>query len=170
MRNIQLLAFILITSFGSLQAQEIKQQLNVALKENVDMKIIVDGKPFDYPLELINPDYIASIKILKGEEAMEKYQLADGLISIVTKGIPKPILLGTPSDPNHSSSQKIKPLVILDGEVVERSAVLEISPDIIEQIEVIKGPRAMEEYNASEGVILINTKEYTKLQKKKKGE
>lgn len=162
MKNIVISAFIVCVSLCSLEAQEVKQQLNVAIKENANMKIFVNGKVFDFPLELINADYITSIKIIKGEEAMEEYQSPEGVITIITKGIPKPKL----SD--KSSSQDNKPLIIIDGKIKEETGLNQISPDDIEHIEVVKGERAIVEYDAPNGVILITTKKAGKKKKKSK--
>ncbi len=159
MKNILLISFILSASFCSLQAQDIKQQLSVALKEDANLKIIVNGKPFDFPLELINPDYIASIKIVKGEKALEEYQSAEGMISIITKGIPKPVL-------SDKKDNKHMPLFIIDGKIAAESILEEISPEDIDHIEVIKGERAIEEYDTPNGVILITTKKGKKRKKK----
>ena len=159
MKNILLISFILSSSFCSLQAQDIKQQLSVALKEDANLKIIVNGKPFDFPLELINPDYIASIKIVKGEKALEEYQSAEGMISIITKGIPKPVL-------SDKKDNKHMPLFIIDGKIAAESILEEISPEDIDHIEVIKGERAIEEYDTPNGVILITTKKGKKRKKK----
>lgn len=123
------------------------------------MKIIVNGKPFDFPLELINPDYIASIKIVKGEKALEEYQSAEGMISIITKGIPKPVL-------SDKKDNKHMPLFIIDGKIAAESILEEISPEDIDHIEVIKGERAIEEYDTPNGVILITTKKGKKRKKK----
>lgn len=148
-------------SFYALQAQDVAQQIGIALKENVDMKIYVDGKPFDFPLELINTDHIASINIIKGAQAEEKYQSPEGVISIVTKDIPKPML-------SEKKSSSAKPLFVVDGEIREETVIDTISPDDIDHIEVIKGERAIQEYNSPNGVILITTKNVGKRKKNKK--
>jgi outer membrane receptor for ferrienterochelin and colicin len=53
-------------------------------------------------------------------------------------------------------------LVVIDGQIVSESAFRALSPDRIEKIEVVKGPRAAEMYPgnaaATKGVIRITTK------------
>ena len=159
MKNIILLSLLVCISFFSLQAQDLDKQIGIALKENVDMKIFVNGKPFDFPLELINTDHIASINIIKGKQAEEKYQSPEGVIAIVTKGIPKPVL-------SEKKDSSVKPLFIVDGEIRAENAIDHISPEDIDHIEVIKGERAIEEYDAPNGVILITTKKGKKRKKK----
>lgn len=161
-RIILLLLLSLCTSIDLLIGQDVKQQLGVALKENANIKILVDDKPFDFPLELIKEELIDSIDIIKGDRAIKKYKAPEGVILIRTKNFSKPIILGKGSNDDN------KPLFIIDDIVKGEAKIEEISPDDIEHIEVIKGERAIEEYKAPNGVILITTKKYSKRQKKKK--
>ena len=59
------------------------------------------------------------------------------------------------------SSDGAEPIVYIDGELVERSAMEELSPDRIDRVEVLKGEAAEKLYgpDAANGVIQIFTKE-----------
>ena len=55
--------------------------------DSKDALIIIDGKESETKLNEINPDHIASVKVLKGEAATEKYGIKGerGVVEIVTK-------------------------------------------------------------------------------------
>lgn len=58
------------------------------------------------------------------------------------------------------SSDKEKPLMIVDGKEITNGSIDDISPDKIEKVEVLKGEKATEKYGdkGKNGVILITTK------------
>lgn len=68
---------------------------------------------------------------------------------------------GNRSLQNSMPDGKREALIVLDGKVVEESALRGIEPDRIETIEVLKGPAAAKQFSdprAANGVILITTK------------
>jgi len=116
---------------------------------------IVDGvrmQPNDSlnNLDSINPDNIASVSVLKGEQAILQYGEAgkDGVILVTTK-----------------TSFKMEPLYIIDG---LKTKTIFISPDDIESMSVLKGKENTSLYGAEgdAGVILITTKKSKKQNRK----
>jgi len=163
MKNLFFTICVLLSSLTFSFAQKTDQEIGIALKENSNMKIFVDGKEFDFPLELIKEEHLASVEIVKGEIANKKYNAPEGVILIQTKDLPKLSFSDAQKDEDNS------PLFFVNGKEYQRTILDEISPDDIEAIEVIKGERAINEFNAPNGVILIKTKDYKiKFKKKKK--
>ena len=137
MKNLFFTICVLLLSLTFSFAQETPQEIGIALKESSNMKIFVDGKEFDFPLELIKEEHLASVEIVKGEMAINKYNAPEGVILIQTKDLPKLSFSDAQKDDDKS------PLFFVNGKEYERTILDEISPDDIEAIEVIKGERAI---------------------------
>jgi len=160
-----------LLSFTSLQSQEyekVKQKntnIHIELKDGVEPDIYVDGKKFDFPIELLDKDIIESIEVVKGEKAMNDYNSKNGVILITTKI--------SSSEKNEINFKKVEgdkdkqPMVIIDGKVTSQGPLNKLSPDDIESISVVKGEQAMKKYNAANGVILVTTKKGKKKKNKK---
>ncbi len=54
-----------------------------------------------------------------------------------------------------------KPIIYIDGKKYDYSVLKLLDPDKFATISVVKGEKALREYNASDGVIIITTKENT---------
>ena len=67
-------------------------------------------------------------------------------------------MIGFKSKVDLSNDSKNKPVVILDGKIVSQEVMDKLSPDSIKSINVVKGEKALKEYNAPNGVIIITSK------------
>ena len=161
MKKLLFVAVVLLLSITTINAQEVKKdeegKIYVKLKGAVKPDIYVDGKKFDFPMELIDQSKIAGVFVIKGKDAIAKYKAPNGVILIKTKT----------EDGSRVSEVKLKenidtnkkgPKVIINGKVSDRKTLDELKPDDIEKMEVIKGEQAKEKYNAPNGVIIITTK------------
>jgi TonB family protein len=126
----------------------------------------------------IEPDDIASVDIIKGKPATDKYgeKGKDGVAEITTKKIqagdkmvvappppPPPPPLPTASSPNSDirSETGTKPLIVVDGVVMGKDFnINSINPNNTESLEVLKKESAVTLYGGTteDGVILIHTK------------
>ena len=109
-------------------------------------------------MELIDQSKIAAVFIVKGEDAITKYNAPEGVVLITTKK-----LGATPiSDLDVSYKRDIAtnndPKIIVDGKVVDKATLDKLKPETIDKMEVLKGENAMDKYNAPNGVIIITTK------------
>ena len=156
---------IFTLSIASTFAQKGDKQIGVKVKDHANLIIYVDEKLFDFPLELIDTDKIESIDISVTDEDKAKYNAPDGVMFVKTK-IEEKLILRANEDEN-SYTQLDKPLIIIDG-VEKKEGMDDLDPKHIEKIEVVKGERAINEFNAENGVIIITTKNYKVKFKKKK--
>lgn len=141
------------------------------IKITSDMKplFIVDGKEFDKDVVgELNPEDIATVNVLKGEKADEKYgdKGKNGVVEIVLKKskTSKQIDSGTKVnvDGMDFNEKHKNPLYILDGKVVDAKTVENLNPDDIATINVSKGDKAYEKYadKGKDGVVEVITKKY----------
>lgn len=167
-----LILSILIVCFAiTSQAQEIKiekqnnekkESLLIKVKEGQNPDVYIDGKKYDAEiLELLDQNKIESVKVIKDEQAKKEYNAPNGVVLIETKRNDESKILIT----GQKSIKNGDPKIFIDGEVSDQKILEKISPDDIYSIDVVKGEKAMKDYNAPNGVILITTK---KKQKEKK--
>ena len=165
MQKLILIVCVSLLSISLVQAQDKKagsqkkESIHVEVKEGVQPDIYVDGKKFDFPMELLDKDKIKSINVIKGEKAMKEYNSKNGVILITTKKSGKKV---TKLD-FKKETNKI-PMVIIDGKKSSRATLDKLSPDDIERIDVVKGEQAMKKYKAPNGVVIIFTKKGKKKQ------
>jgi len=162
MKNLTLISFVVLFSFSLIHAQEeqsevkIKGNVHVKVKDGAKPDIYVDGKKFDFPMELIDKEKIESVTVLKGEEALKEYNAKNGVVLITTKEklvIKEKIKIKTTDDGIYEG-----PLIIIDGNESTEVILKELDPDDIENIKVIKDEQALIKYNSANGVIIITTK------------
>lgn len=165
MKNTVFSVIMILCSLSVIQAQKKedkkkdKENLLVKLQEGANPKIIVDGKVFDFPMELIDQTKVASMMVVKKQEALKKYDAPDGVILIQTKASKALDFSYVKIRENGDLEENKKdPKVIIDGKVVGQEELKKLSPNIIEKVQVIKGKKAIEKYNAPNGVIVITTK------------
>jgi len=162
------------------QAQESKdakddnqnqEKVHVKVKDKSNADVYIDGKKYDSEiLELLDPDKIESMEVIKNEQALKEYSAPNGVILITTKK------KSEADAQSNNSTIKIRgtgdsqetPLVIIDGEVVNKEAIAKMSPDDIDNIQVIKGENAMKKYNSKSGVIIVTSKKGKKKAKSSK--
>jgi len=126
---------------------------------------IVNGERIEGDINSISPDDIASINVLKGDAAINKYgeKAADGVIEITTKAALKGKETFKSTDKVKIESLSIKddsgtaPVFIVDG---ERRAIDNMSAEDIEVVTVLKDPEVTQLYGegAENGVVLVSTK------------
>ena len=152
-----LLIFMSFITVGQTKDAKSKESFNE--KNSLKPLIFVDGKKFDFPVESIDPTIIATMHVVKGENAIKKYNAPNGVILIVTK-------LGKTFNYYHlktvengnMKNDKVFPTIIIDGKESNKKELQKLTPDKIEKMEVLKGKEALEKHNALNGVIIITTK------------
>ena len=163
MKKIVFAVIMILCSLSAIQAQKKeekkgdKENLLVKLQEGAKPKIIVDGKVFDFPMELIDQTKVTSMMVVKKQEALKKYNAPDGVILIRTKFSESTDLSNKVSG-DKKIGGKNGPKVIIDGKISNQKAVEKLTPNLIEKMEVIKGEKALKKYNAPNGAIIITTK------------
>lgn len=140
------------------------EKIQFVIKGEAKPDIYVDGKKFDFDLNLLDKDKIESISVIKDEQALKEYNAPNGVVIIKTKkkteiSKVKIKALGTSIDGDKS------PMVIIDGKVSDKENLEKLSPEAIDNIKVVKDELAMEKYNAPNGVIIITTKKEKKRKK-----
>lgn len=131
-------------------------------------------------MQMIPPDNIQSISVLKGERAAEAYgeKGKDGVVLITPKNmdfsqkpaansVPREVVVhGYASKPKgevrlNGENLPDNVIYVIDGKVTIKDEVNRIKPDAIGSINVLKGNAAVEKYGAkaAEGVIEISTRE-----------
>ncbi|HEC44413.1 MAG TPA: hypothetical protein ENI20_16450 [Bacteroides sp.] len=147
------------------------QSTHVKVKEGADPLVIIDGREYDaYILDLIDPDRIASVDVLKGESALEKYN-TEGVIIVTTKKKTRARSLNDSLSSGENDGIRItgtgairsgSPVIIIDGKIESKEALRKLDLDIIKSIEVRKDPESKKEYDTDSGVILVTTKKKKK--------
>ncbi|QXP69036.1 hypothetical protein H0I29_10310 [Polaribacter sp. R2A056_3_33] len=163
MKKVLFIAIIMLLSSKIITAQEEKKEgkenIYVKLKEGAKPTIYIDGKVFDFPMDLIDQNKIASVFVVKGEQALKKYNAPNGVILIKTKELEATGISNLKIEKNKNTiTDKNAPMVIVDGKVTDRKTLDTISPNTIKKMEVLKGEKAIEKYNSPNGVIIITTK------------
>lgn len=149
-----LILVTLLSSFNVFAQKQNNKNLLVKVKEDTKPLVIVDGKKFDFSIDLIDQSKIESINILKSEEAKALYNTSNGVILIKTKvSTDKPLTVT-----NKTSKNLEKPTIIIDGKIENKETLDKLEAEQIEKMEVIKGEMAVKKYNSPGGVIIITTK------------
>jgi len=117
--------------------------------------VYIDGTKYDYKIfNLLDPEKIASVKVLKGNEALEKYNTENGVILVKTRlseeQIGEAAKIDTTSHERH--------LIIIDGEIANADDLIILNRKDVKSIKVLKGQEANDKYNAPKGAIIITTK------------
>lgn len=164
--------FLVVSIIQAQETEEIKgnnqkqEKLFVKVKDDAKPDIYVDGKKFDFPLDLLDPKKIESLSVIKDEQAIKEYSAPNGVLLIKTKkkiesNNSKIKIRGTKSMVSEKA-----PMIIIDGEVIPDKEILEkLSPDDVESIKIVKDEQAMEKYNAPNGVVIVTTKKGKKRKK-----
>jgi hypothetical protein len=63
---------------------------------------------------------------------------------------------------NKNLVSKNKPMIIIDGEITTQEVLGNLLPENIESVDVVRGEKALKEYNAPNGVIIITKKKKNK--------
>lgn len=146
--------FLSVVALGAIAQEE-----KIVIPEK-DVVYVLDDVISDYTeIEKIDLKKIASIEVLNGKSAIEKYGDAarNGVVVIrlrETKRVEKKLLL--------EQDEKViwEPLYIKDGKAILKRDLATIDADNIHSIEVLKGEMAIDRYgdNGKNGVVVIRTK------------
>ncbi len=166
MKKIILTACTVLLSISLIQAQEGKEEkgkiskpekLNIKVKDGAKPDIYVDGEKFDFPMDILDPNRIESVNVIKGERATKEYNAKNGVIIIITKEKEAKVIKAKTRV--EYGNPKGTPLIIIDGDEGDQETFKKLSPDDVETIKILKkGEEALKKYNASNGVIIITTK------------
>lgn len=132
----------------------------------------IDGRESNKKaLDLINPNDIKSISVLKNEDAVNKYgeKGKNGVVSVVLKkeGDLKPDETKSINSTGNNSNliqltgNQENPLIVIDGVIAENKNINQINPETIQSVNVIKGDAAISKYGekAKDGVVEITLKQ-----------
>ena len=147
------------------EKKKLKESIQVKFKGDVKPTVFVDGKRFDFPVDLIDPDKIATVSVVKGKTALEKYNAPNGAVIVITKEgakTGKNKMKLTEKGISTVFNNDKKPIVYIDGKLSDEKTLKKLNSKNIEKIDVIKGEVAKQKYNTENGVILITTKKKKK--------
>ncbi len=161
-------ATVFLSSFF-IQAQENKVDrtnnqkqatLHLKVKDGAKPDIYVNGKKFDFSLEIIDKNMIKSVSVIKGEKAINEYKAPQGVILVTTKKKKdlKKDKLSLKGKIDKINNINNNPLVIIDGKKQDQNMLNKLNPDDIENILILKDEVAIKKYNSPGGVIIIKTK------------
>lgn len=143
------------------KSDEKKEGLIVKIKDGKQPDVYIDGKKYDSEiLELLDQDKIESISVIKEEQAIKEYNAPNGVILIKT--IKEESKITLKGDVRIGGGD---PKFIIDGEVSDQKTLKKISPDDIHSISVVKDEKAVKEYNAPNGAVIVTTKKKYKEKK-----
>jgi beta-lactamase regulating signal transducer with metallopeptidase domain len=132
--------------------------------------LVVDGKKLVSKLnsdelnDLIDPNRIESINVLKGKQATDKYgaEAKDGAIEITTKEVPREVLENLKKDREIliKDDYPQDAFFMLNGKRSSKAEIEKLNPGDIQSINVLKGKNATDKYGSlgKNGVIEIHTK------------
>jgi hypothetical protein len=160
-----------------------KQATHLRVFGEEGMTYVVDGKPASAEeARAIPADRIVQIEVKKQPDGTGTVAIttgeSNGRTRLRISGVNRDVLPGDSGrsrvmvmEMKDGSGERMRVmapgagfdgLVVIDGQIVSESAFRALSPDRIEKIEVVKGPRAAEMYPgnaaATKGVIRITTK------------
>jgi len=159
MKNILIIACIIFLSSSHILAQD---KLQLVLKEGAKPDVYIDGKKYDHTIiELLDQSKIASVNIIKGEQAMKEYKASNGVVFIETKTVTQQIAPVNENEISIADSEKY-PVVIIDGNLSNKETLLKMSALDIESVEIFKDEKAIGQYKAPNGVIIVTTKKLIK--------
>ena len=167
MKKLLFTTIVLLFSISLINAQEteskkkvkeLKEKLYVKLKDGAKPDVYVDGKKFDFPIELIDQNKIKAVFAIKGDQAKKEYNSLNGVILITTKTAEKSDVSEIRIRNNDFAKGEKRPMIIINGIVSNKKDLDELKPDQIEKMEVLKGEKAIEKYKSPNGVIIITIK------------
>jgi len=141
------------------------QKTIVEVKEGENPDIYIDGKKYDrHILELLDPEKIESVSVIKGEKAKEEYG-AEAVILVKTKIKTDLKLqeykLGENENKGTYTTRYVgsaSPVIVIDGKIEDQETLSLIDPDRIQSISVLKDGVSLKKYGTRSGVVLIKLK------------
>lgn len=125
------------------------------LKEGDPLYIIDDQIADGDMLKKLNPNIIERIDVLKNESAVDYYgdKGKNGVVIIMTKSNPQSKTISL-SDNVSSASSEPDPVFIVDGKKVDSKVYIDLKPENIESINVVKDKTG----KGKTGVVIVKTK------------
>ena len=141
------------------------QKTVVEVKDGEKPDIYIDGKKYDrHILDLLDPERIESVSVIKGEKAKEEYD-AEAVILVKTKIKTDLKLqeykLGENENKGIYMTNYVgsgSPVIVIDGKIEDQETLAIIDPDRIQSISVLKDGLSLKKYGTRSGVILIKLK------------
>ncbi len=141
------------------------QKTVVEVKDGEKPDIYIDGKKYDrHILDLLDPERIESVSVIKGEKAKEEYD-AEAVILVKTKIKTDFKLQWDSIGANDNKGVYIRsyvgsanPVIVIDGKIEDQETLAIIDPDRIQSISVLKDGLSLKKYGTRSGVILIKLK------------
>lgn len=173
MKKVMLTVCAILLSVALVQAQDSekkdkntskKEKIHIEIKDDQHPDIYVDGKKYDFSLDLLDPDQIESVTVVKGDKAMREYKSKNGVVLVKTKQnkFKEEIIdvdkVKTKIKIKSKKEGKQSPVIIINGKVSTREVLEKLNPDEIETIDVYKGEKAIEKYEAPNGAVVVKTK------------
>lgn len=141
-----------------------KETIRVKTKTDANPDVYIDGEKYNkHILDLIDPAKIESVEVIKGKEALKKYNSTEGVIVVNTKKEEQSVEI---DNSDSTSTFHIKgtaensPLFLIDGEEADAETIKNYNPEDIKSISVLKDESATIIYGArgANGVVLLTTK------------
>jgi hypothetical protein len=124
MKKLLFITIVLLFSISLINAQEteskkkvkeLKEKLYVKLKDGAKPDVYVDGKKFDFPIELIDQNKIKAVFAIKGDQAKKEYNSLNGVILITTKTAEKSDVSEIRIRNNDFAKGEKRPMIIING-------------------------------------------------------
>ena len=158
--------------------REQEKTILIEIKEGAEPVIYIDGKEYDKDvIDIIDKSKIEKIQIIKADSALNKFDGPNVIIITTNKGKDKEVInINYDFDFDYEYEYEIdvekirksvKPVVIINGNIVDNDSLKKISTDDIMKIEVFKDKATLMKYHTKKGVIIVTTKEKKKDKKKK---
>jgi hypothetical protein len=149
------------------EISEIKKsypELKIEINDGETAELYIDGIKCDLSImDLLDPQKIVSVEVIKNELAEKNYNTSEDVILITS--INNKDYKAVINTEDYDVDIKVKggkkgkePVIIIDAIVVKKSRLNKLDPNEIETINVIKGDEAIKKYNAPNGVIVVTTK------------
>ena len=155
--------------------KEKEKTILIEIKEGAEPIIYIDGKEYDKDvIDIIDKSKIKKIKIIKIDSSLNKSNV---IIITTNKGKDEEVVkINYNFDFDYDYEYEIdldkvrksvKPVVIINGNIVDNDSLEKISKDDIMRIEVLKDRETLIKYHTKKGVIIVTTKNKKKDKKKK---
>lgn len=145
-----LLSFAVAPLFAQ---KEATKEVKIKLKEGKKVDVFIDGIQYDYAiLDLLDQSKIKTMNVMKNT----KNGASGDVIMIST--INEVEMDGKTEFKVNGKAKKDDPIFIIDGKKSTKKELNNLKPEGIATINVYKGEKAIKEYNAPNGVIVVTTK------------
>lgn len=143
-----------VSSDGSSKSKNIIISFTGNLKEGDPLYIIDDQIADGDMLKKLNPNIIERIDVLKNESAVDYYgdKAKNGVVIIMTKSNPQSRTISL-SDNVSAASSEPDPVFIVDGKEVDSKVYIDLKPENIESINVVKDKTG----KGKTGVVIVKT-------------